>query len=164
MNRRIVLIMAKWAGLHALMFLAWMFIERLAGFHSTRLEQQPIVGTLIMLPSLAIYVLALLDARRLCYAQGWNWKQGFLAGCLLTAFIVVLSPLNYAITTSLISPAYFANLTEYTVSQGLLTQEQALQQFNVGYYVRTGIVAGLIIGMVFSAVVALFTRSREVRV
>lgn len=160
MNRKVVLIMARWAGLNALLFLGWMLMERLAGFHSTRLEQQPLVGALILLPTLMLYVLAIREVKRNCPAHQWNWKQGFFAGCLLTVFIVLLSPLNYVITESLISPRYFVNLVEYTVSHGVMTREQALQQFNVGYYSRTSIVAGSLFGLMFSAVIVLFMTKR----
>jgi hypothetical protein len=48
----------KWALIHSLMFLTWMFIEKAAGLHDVRLDIQPFAGVLIMLPSVIIYVLA----------------------------------------------------------------------------------------------------------
>jgi hypothetical protein len=153
---------AKWAVIHALMFLAWMLMERLAGFHSTRLQQQPVVGVLILIPSIIIYVLALLDVKRNHCAGQLSWKQGFTSGCLFTAFIVVLSPLNHALTAYVVSPDYFANMTAFTVDQNILTPEQAAQQFSLGNYVVTGIIAGLATGVIFSAAIALFTRSKTV--
>jgi hypothetical protein len=162
MNCTVSRILAKWAALHALMFLAWMTAERLLGFHDSRLQQQPVVGMLILLPSIALYALALLDLKRHYYAGRLSWRQGFLAGCQFTLFIVLLSPLTQWLTAAVISPDYFTNLTEFAVSSGNLTREQALQQFNLQYYVVSSVVAGLMMGVFFSAVIALFTRTRGV--
>ena len=41
-----------------------------------------------------------------------------------------------------------------------MTREEADLQFNLTYYIATSVIAGLITGVFFSAVVALFTRSR----
>jgi hypothetical protein len=153
--------LTKWAVIHTLMFLAWTLMERLAGFHSTRLEQQPVFGALIMIPSLIIYALALLDLKRKRYAGRLTWKQGFIGGCLFTVFIVVLSPVNQMLVTYVISPDFFTNMTAYTVAQGILTPAQAAQQFSLGNYIVTSVIAGLVIGMVFSAATALFARSGQ---
>jgi hypothetical protein len=160
MNYRTGKVLAKWAAVHALMFLGWMTAERLLGFHGTRLEQQPVFGALILLPSTALYVLVLLDLKRNVYSGRLSWRQGFSAGCQFTALIVLLSPLTQWLTANVISPDYFANLTELSVSKGTMTREQAEQQFNLTYYVISSVMAGLIMGALFSAVVAFFTRTR----
>jgi hypothetical protein len=79
---------------------------------------------------------------------------------MLTVFVVILSPLNQLLTLKIISPDYFANLIEYTVAQGALTPEQARQQFSIGNYVATGLIAGALTGILFSAILAAFMRSR----
>jgi hypothetical protein len=150
----------KWALIHSAMYLAWMLAERLAGLHDTRLDRQPMVGPLILIPTIVIYVLALRDRKR-SLAGKMTYGQGFLSGCLLTAFIVILSPLNQLLTLKVISPNYLPNLIEYTVARSTLTGEQALQQFSLGNYVVTGLIAGTLMGMLFSAILAAFTRSRS---
>jgi Protein of unknown function (DUF4199) len=149
----------KWALIHSLMYLAWMLAERFAGLHDTRLDQQPMLGPLIMIPSIVIYGLMLRDRKRSLEGR-MTYRQGFLSGCVLTAFIVILSPLNQLLTLHVISPDYFANLIAYTVTQGALTPEQARQQFSFGNYVVTGLIAGTLTGILFSAILAVFTRSR----
>lgn len=118
------------------------------------------VGPLILIPSIVIYFLALRDRKRSLDGK-MTYRQGFLSGCLLTAFIVIASPLNQLLTSTVISPDYFANLIEYTVAAGTLTQEQARQQFSVGNYIVIGLIAGTMMGILFSAVLAAFARSRE---
>jgi hypothetical protein len=152
----------KWALIFSVMFLAWMLAEKLAGFHDTRLDQQPMVGPLILIPSIVIYVLTLRDRKRSLRGK-MTYGRGFLSGCVLTGFVVILSPLNQLLALKVISPDYLANLIEYTVSSGTLTGEQARQQFSLGNYVVTSLVAGTLTGILFSAIIAAFTRSRDGR-
>ena len=64
----------KWALISAAMFLAWMIMEKLAGLHDKHLEQQPVVTTLILIPSIIIYVLALLDKKKSYYSGRMTYK------------------------------------------------------------------------------------------
>lgn len=149
----------KWALIFAAMYLLWMTMEKLAGLHDKYLEQQQMVSMLVLIPSIIIYVLALLDKKKNYYAGQMTYKQSFISGLMLTLFIVILSPVNQLITSYLITPDYFSNVIEHTVKSGMFTREQAEQQFNVGNYIVTSAVGGLITGLIFSAVISIFTRS-----
>jgi hypothetical protein len=148
----------KWALIFSVMYLAWMVMERVAGFHGERIEQQSIVGTLVLIPSFIIYWLTLRNRKR-SVGGGMTYRQGLLSGCILTAFMLALSPLTQLLTLNVISPDYFTHLTEYSVAQGALTREEAQQQFNFGNYLTISLVAGAVTGVLFSAVLAAFTRS-----
>ncbi len=150
----------KWALISAAMFLLWMTMEKLAGLHDKYLQSQPMVTTLILVPSIIIYVLALRDKKKNFYAGHMTYKQGLVSGLVLTLLIVVLSPVNALIAYYVISPDYFANAIGHTVKAGMFTQEQAVQQFNIASYIVSGVAGGLVTGAVFSAVVAVFVRSK----
>jgi hypothetical protein len=150
----------KWGLIFSVMYLAWMVMERAAGFHGVRIDQQSMVGPLVMIPSFITYWLALRNRKR-SLGGGMSYRQGLLSGCILTAFVVALSPLTQWLTSNVISPDYFANLIEYSVAQGALTREEAQQQFNFGNYLTISLVAGALTGVLFSAVLAAFTRSRN---
>ncbi|WP_109696581.1 DUF4199 domain-containing protein [Chitinophaga deserti] len=152
----------KWALISAAMYLLWMLLEKLTGLHDKYLEQQQYITALILFPSFIIYVLALSDKKRTTYSGSITYKQSFLSGCLLSVYIVVLSPVNQLITHYLISPDYFENITSYTVQKGILTKVQAIQQFNIGNYIITGLVAGLITGVIFSAIISFFIKSKNI--
>lgn len=151
----------KWAFIHAAMFLVWMILESVLGFHSMRLEQQQVVTTLILIPFLLIYVLALLDKRKNHFKGVMTYKQSFVSGTVLTVLIVILSPINQLLVSYIISPDYFKDVTAYTVSKGLLTQEEAARQFNIGNYIITSIVGGLVTGLVFASILSLFTKTKN---
>ncbi len=151
----------KWAFIHSAIFLLWMIIEKISGLHDKHLDKQQFVTTLILIPSIIIYVLAIKDKKRSYYSGHITYKQSFVSGVMLTIFMVLLSPVNQVITSYVITPDYFANVIEHTVKSGMFTQEQAEAQFNIGNYIITSIVAGLVTGVIFSAVISIFTRSKK---
>ena len=153
----------KWALIFSGMFLAWMAIERIAGLHSTLLSKQQLVTPFILIPSFVIYILALRSKRKNVYDDKITYKQSFVSGLWLTIFIVLLSPVNQLVTNMVISPAYFSNLIAYTVSKGIMTQDQAQTQFNNGSYIIQSVVGGLITGIIFSAIISFFIKLKPTK-
>ena len=151
----------KWALIHSGMFLAWMIIERLAGLHSNKLAMQQVVTTFILMPSFVIYILALRETRKNVYGGKITYQQSFVSGLWLTTCIVILSPVNQMITTTIISPEYFSNLTAYVISKGIMTEEQAHKQFNNENYIIQSVIGGLITGIIFSAIISFFIKSNK---
>ncbi len=142
------------------MFLVWMITEKLLGFHSGRLHMQQTITALILIPSIIIYVLSALDKKKTFYNGTITYRQSFLSSLALTIGIVLLSPINQVVTSYVISPDYFANASAYTVNKGILTQEQAADQFNIANYIFTGIAGGLVTGITFSAVISIFVKTK----
>jgi hypothetical protein len=151
----------KWALIFAVMFLLWMVLEKLTGLHDKHLEKQQFVTMLILIPSIIVYILAIKDKKKNFYAGNMTYKQSFLSGLILTLFVVMLSPINQLITSYIITPDYFANVIEHTVKSGMFTQEQAEAQFNIKSYIITSIVGGLVTGLIFSAIISIFTKSKS---
>lgn len=58
------------------MFLLWMIMEKLAGLHDQYLQQQQFATTLILIPSVIIYVLALPDKKKNSPVWAPAWPQG----------------------------------------------------------------------------------------
>lgn len=150
----------KWAFIFAAMFLLWIVVEKLSGLHDKYIDKQQFVTTLILIPSVVIYVLAIKDKKINYYAGNITYGQGFISGFMLTLFVVLLSPLNQLITSCIITPNYFSNAIEHTVKSGMFTREQAEAQFNIRYYMITGIVGALVTGILFSAIISIFTKSK----
>ena len=151
----------KWALIFAAVFLLWMVLEKLIGMHDKHIEKQQFVTILILIPSIIVYVLAIKDKKKNFYAGNMTYKHGFLSGLMLTLFVVILSPINQLIISYIITPDYFANVIEHTVKSGMFTQEQAEAQFNIKSYIITNIVGGLVTGVIFSAIISIFTKSKN---
>jgi hypothetical protein len=151
----------KWAFIFSAMFLLWMVMEKLAGLHDRHLDKQQFVTMLILIPALIIYVFAIKDKKQNFYKGNITYKQSFISGLMLTLFVVLLSPINQFITSYIITPDYFANVIAHTVKSGIFTEEQAEAQFNIKNYIITSIVGGLVTGVVFSAIISIFTKSKN---
>lgn len=150
----------KWAAIFALMMITWMIIERIAGFHSTHIDKHPIFTNFIAIPAVLVYVFALLDKRKNFYGGKMTYKQGLIMGLIMTAFITLLSPVVQVLISTVISPNYFANATQYAVDNGLSTQAEAEAFFNLKNYLIQAIISTPIMGIFTTLIVAIFTRKK----
>lgn len=150
----------KWALIFVAMTLAWMVLERLAGLHDTQIDKHPVFTNFIAIPAIVLYVLALLDKRKRDYNGVMSYKQGFISGLIITAIVTVLSPLTQTITSLLITPDYFRNVIEYTVRQGIKSQEEAEKYFSLGSYIIQGLIGAPVMGIITTAIVAVFTSKK----
>lgn len=151
----------KWAVIFTLMMLGWLLLERLAGLHDAYLAHHPTYTNLVAIPAVVIYVLALRDKRESFYGGEMTYRQGFVSGAIITGIVALLSPLAQWITHSLITPDYFPNVIRYSVEQGYLTQAEAEANFNLGSYILQAFIGSLVMGLMTTAIVAFFVRSRQ---
>jgi len=150
-----------WAIIFMVMTLIWMLLEKLAGLHDEHIDKHPIYTNFIAIPAIAIYVFALLDKRKNFYRGVMTYKQGFITGLIITAIVTVLSPLTQYITSTIITPEYFPNMISYSVETGKLTQEAAEEYFNLKNYLLEVIIGTPIMGILTTAIVAIFTRKKS---
>ncbi len=143
------------------MTLVWMLLEKLAGLHDTHIDKHPVFTNFIAIPAILVYVLALLDKRKRDYNGIMSYKQGFISGLIITAIVTVLSPLTQVITSLLITPDYFRNVIEYSVSHGLKSREEAENYFSLGSYIIQGLIGAPVMGIITTAIVALFTTKKS---
>lgn len=148
----------KWAVIFVVMMLLWMVMERVAGLHGENIDKHAIVSNFVAIPAITNYVLALLDKRRKDYNGVMSYKQGFFTGLYITLFVTALTPLTQYVTSTIISPDYFANVTRYSVSNGWMKQEEAEAYFNLKSYIIQATIGSLVMGIVTSLIVAVFTR------
>lgn len=147
----------KYAVVFFIMTLIWMAGERILGLHSTHIDKHPTCTNLYAIPSILIYVLALLEKRRF-YNGIMSYGQAFKSGLILTLFITILSPFAQYITSTYITPHYFENAINYSVTNGILTQEVAMATFNLNKYLFYSMVGAPVMGIVTTAVVAIFVK------
>ncbi|MBN1186959.1 MAG: DUF4199 domain-containing protein [Bacteroidales bacterium] len=150
----------KWAIIFSVITLIWMLLEKLVGLHSEHIDKHIVYTNLFAIPAIIIYVLALIDKRKNYYKGVMTYKQGFITGLIITVIVVILSPLTQYITSAFITPEYFPNVINYVVNKGKMTQEAAEKQFNLQNYIIQGIIAALLMGLITSAIVAIFTKKR----
>ena len=150
----------KWALIFIVMMLLWMVLERLTGLHDVHIDKHPIYTNFVAILAILVYVLALLDKRKNFYNGVMSYKQGFMAGLIITLIVTAFSPLTQYITSTIISPEYFTNVINYSVNEGLMSQTEAEEYFNLKSYLVQVIIFTPIMGIVTTAIVAIFTKSK----
>ena len=151
----------KWGVLFVLSGLIWMILEKSLGWHDEHIDMHATYTMLYAPIAIAIYVLALLDKKRNFYHGKMTYVQGFISGLIITLVVVLLSPLSQYITSTFISPDYFSNMIQYSVETGVLSQEAAEANFNLTSYMVQAMVGAAMMGLITSAIVAIFTRSKS---
>jgi len=152
----------KWATKFIAMMLLWMMLEKLAGLHDQHIDKHAIFTNFIAIPSIIIYVLALLDKRKTDYNGYMTYKQGLISGLIITAIITILTPFTQYITSTIITPNYFTNVINYSVETGKMAQKDAESYFNLRSYMIQATIGAAIMGTITSLIVAIFTRKKPV--
>ena len=142
------------------MMLVWMTLENLTGLHDIHIDKHPIYTNLIAIPSILIFVLALREKRKKVYGGAMTFKQGFITGLIITIVVAIFSPLVQYIFSTSISPEYFTNAANYAVENGKMTREQADKYFNMNNYLVQSFIVAIMMGVITSALVALFVRKK----
>lgn len=151
----------KWAIIFALLTLTWILLEKISGLHSTHIDKHAIYTNFFAIPAIAVYIFALLEKRKNYYHGNMNYLQGFVTGLIVTLVVVILSPLTQSISSTVITPEYFPNIIQHSVSTGKMEQEAAGKYFSLGNYVVQGLIGASVMGIITSAVVAIFTRRKK---
>ena len=150
----------KWALFFTIMSLLWMLLERLLGLHDEHIEKHAIYTNFIAIPSILIYVFALLDKRKNHYHGTLTYKQGFICGLIITFIVTLLVPLSQYITSTIITPNYFSNVINYAIENELMSKDDALISFNLKNYIIQGLIGAPIMGILTTSIVAIFTRKK----
>lgn len=148
----------KWGIIFTAVMLLWMVFERMMGWHGERIDHHAIMTSIFAIFAIAIYVFALRDKRKNDLGGLMSWKKGFQSGLIITLVVVLLSPLTQWIIHTVISPDFFQNMVEYSVESGMMERQEAEAYFNLRSYLVQSAVGALGLGVVTSAVVAVFTK------
>ena len=141
--------------------LLWMGFERLIGLHDEHIANHAIYTNFFAIFAIAVYVFALRDKKKTHYGGEMTWNQGFMTGLIITIIVALLTPLVQWITHTIITPDFFENIRAYSVEQGMMTQEEAEGYFSLSGYIVQSMIGALGMGIITSAIVAFFTRTKR---
>lgn len=152
----------KWAIIFTAAGLLWMVLEKATGLHDRYLDYHMYLTNLFAIPAILMMVLALKDKKKNFYKGHMTYKQGLICGIILSVFIAILSPGAQWITSFVISPEYFPNVIKRSVEIGYFqTTAEAEAQFNYANYAKQGAIGALLMGIVTTAIVMIFLRSKK---
>ncbi len=138
------------------MMICWMDLEKIAGLHDKNIDLHPIFTNLVMIPAIAMFVLAI-RKKRMQLGGKITYKQAFISGSWMTLFITLLTPLTIYISVVLISPNFFENMIQHAISTGNATQAEATAYFNLNSYLIQSTMATPFMGLFTTAIVAFFS-------
>jgi hypothetical protein len=150
----------KWAFIFTFLSLAWMLLERSFGWHDENIANHYWLTMLFAPFAILMYVLEMREKRRRALDKKMTWLQGFLSGTVMSVFVALLSPIAQYVTHNYITPEYFNNVIEYSVTNDLMTRTKANEYFNITNYIWQSAFGALGMGVVTSAIVALFLRRK----
>ena len=151
----------KWAFIFILALLTWTLIEMLSGLHSSRIHLHPYVTNLFAIVAIVIYVKALKDKRHHDFNGQLTYKEGLISGSIITIIIILFSPLSQVIIHEIISPNYFKNMINYSVSNNLMSAIEAETYFELRNYIVMSVFGDLIMGIVTTLIVAVFVKQKR---
>jgi hypothetical protein len=152
----------KWAIFFAMMTLAWMFLEKITGLHSTYIDYHLYLTNLFAIPAIWMMVLALKDKKKNFYHGQISYNQGLLSGIVLSVFIALISPLTQWVISNVITPEYFPNVIKRSVEIGYFaTTEEAEAQFNYPNYAKQSVIGALIMGILTTVIAMFFIRTKN---
>jgi hypothetical protein len=151
----------KWAIYFMILSLLWVMMERLLGWHGEHIDKQAAYSMLFAIPAIALYVFALLDKKKTDFGGVMTYQQGFISGLAISIIVMIFSPVVQLITTYIITPHYFENAITHAVSISHMKQEDAEAYFSLKSYILQGAVNALVMGIITSAVVAFFVKSKD---
>lgn len=148
----------KWAFIFMGMMLSWMILERLFGLHDTHIDKHAIYTNFVAIPAILIYVFALFDKRKTDLNGSMSYKQALISGLIITLIVTIFTPLTQYLTTAVITPNYFNNIIDYSVTTGQMTQEEAEAYFNTKSYIIQSTIFTPVMGIITTLIVGLFTK------
>lgn len=148
----------RWGVYFTGMTLGWMLMEKLTGLHSTHIDRHATLTNLVAIPAIALYVFALRSKRDNDLGGTMSYRQALVSGAIISAVVMVLSPLTQLITSKVITPDYFPNAIAHVVATGQMSQEAAEGYFNLKNYIVQGLIGAPVMGLLTTAIVGLFVK------
>ena len=151
----------KWGVIFVVILMLWMVFEKLMGWHGENIESHASMTNIFALIAVVVYVFALIDKRKNDFGGYMTWTQGFMAGFAITVVVAVLSPLVQWVIHAFISPDFFDNMIDHSVQTGQMSRSEAAGYFNLKSYMIQGSLGAFMMGVITSAIVAVFTMKKK---
>ena len=149
----------KWGIRYAFLWILWLFIEKSSGYYDVKISDQALYSLLFTFVTIFVYYVAIKEKKKDFFKDDMSWKQGCVTGIFLTIVMAILTPFCQIIFHKAIAPEFFPNMIEYSISKGN-SRETAENYFNLSSSIIQSIFSTLSLGVVISAVVALFLQTK----
>lgn len=148
----------KWSLVIVCAAIFWSIIERLLGWHDNLIEKRPLYSLLFFIPVIILYGLAIREKRETFYDGNMTWAEGFKSGLILSVFVAILSLPAQWIIYKFISPDYFTNAINHAITSDIMSENRALEEYNLRTYLSRAPIISFFSGFIFSAVTSIFVK------
>ncbi|GAH11581.1 unnamed protein product, partial [marine sediment metagenome] len=124
----------KWGVIFSVVALVWMIFEKTMGWHSIHIDKHATYTMLFFPIAILVYLFALRE-KRSSLGNLMTWKEGFKSGIIIGFIVALIAPLNQFIFHKYISPDYFSNVIQYSVTNDLISLNQAEEFFTLKNYI-----------------------------
>lgn len=150
----------KWSLRFILFAMAWVMLEKAIGWHQLNYVEYFLTSFLFALPGFLFLWLVIREKCNRYYQGQMTWMQGTMSGLLTTFLCVLVVPVTTWNVIHFISPDFFSTLKAEAIASGRMPQEEADLFFGFRGYVLDRIQMGLSGGIVASAILAYFLKSK----
>lgn len=155
--KRLTMTEFLWAIYFTLLGIVWMIIEKVIGLHDVHIDKHSTYTSFFGIAA-TIFVVFFMRHKRKQLANENSYLELLKSGIFLSIIISILSPLSQYIIFEFITPNYFTNMKNYVTSTNAMSLEEAEKMFNFSSYIIQSTFFGLGMGILTSAIVAIFFR------
>lgn len=148
----------KWAIIFTVVFLLWMYFEKMVGWHDELIGKQAVYTNIFGILAIVIYVLALREKRDIYFNGIMDWKQGFISGAILSVIIAAFTPISQYLVHSFISPDFFKNIINFRLENSQLEQSFIENYYTLSTFIFQAAFYALSYGIVTAGIVAWFVK------
>lgn len=146
-----------WAIYFIATLILWMVFEKAVGLHDVHFDKHENVSYVFSIFAIGIYIFYM-KAKRKQLANNVNYLNLLYGGIITSIGVAILTPLAQYIINVYISPDFFQNAINFTVENNKKSLEEAEAYFNLSNYIMISTIFSLVMGIVTSAIVAIFFR------
>ncbi len=151
----------KWALRFTLLTLAWAIGEKALGLHDQHIANYGMCSLLFVFPAFLFYYLAIREKKKYFFNNVMTFRQGFIAGLVISFIVALFNPFVQFIIYKSITPHFFEHIIAYKTKNTSMTLKTAREIFNLKSYIIQTTSSGLSYGLIFGAIVSLFLKNKK---
>lgn len=151
----------RWGIRYVFVYLAWIIGEKSLGIYSNKIDDYFLSSALFYILGFLIYCLALNEKKKDFFNNNMDWKQGTVTGFFMSIVIALLMPLCQVAIHKVIAPEFFPNMIKHALASGRNKPEVVMNNFNLKAYIYQSVFFALSIGVTYSALAALFLKTKN---
>jgi hypothetical protein len=151
----------KWALRFTLLTLAWAIGEKAIGLHDEHIDMYAMCSLLFVFPAFLFFYLAIREKKKYFYDNSMTFRQGFVAGLVMSFIIVLLNPFAQYIIYKSVTPHFFESIIEYKTKNTSMALKTAEGLFNLKSYIIQTTSSVLSYGLIFGAIVSSFLKNKK---